>query len=121
MTTAAQEYYRNGAARMAAAKAAVPEAVRGFGTLFQAVMKPGQLGVREKELLALGIGMALRCDDCVYAHISKALSNGATRAQILEAAQVAVMMQGGPAYTYLPKIVEALDALEATSSTEVAA
>ena len=37
---------------------------------------------------------------------------GATREQVLEAAGVAIMMQGGPTYTYLPKVVEALDALE---------
>jgi alkylhydroperoxidase/carboxymuconolactone decarboxylase family protein YurZ len=55
--------------------------------------------------------MALRCDSCIYAHVEKALKAGATSAQVLEAAGVVVMMQGGPAYTYLPKVVEALDAL----------
>ena len=44
--------------------------------------------------------------------MQKALQSGANRQQIMEAASVAVMMQGGPAYTYLPKVVEALDALE---------
>ncbi len=113
MSTAAEKYYQEGSARMAAAKAALSDGVRGFGTLFQAVMKAGELSVREKELVALGIAMALRCDDCFYAHVKKALEAGATRAQVLETAQVALMMQGGPAYTYLPKVVEALDALEA--------
>jgi hypothetical protein len=28
---------------------------------------------------------------------------------------VVVMMQGGPAYTYLPKVVEVLEALESKS------
>ena len=60
----------------------------------------------------LAIGMALRCDSCVYAHVEKALGAGATREQVIEAAGVAVMMQGGPTYTYLPKLAEALEALK---------
>jgi AhpD family alkylhydroperoxidase len=65
-------------------------------------------------LVALGIGLAMRCDPCVYAHVQKARHAGASREQIIETAGVAVMMQGGPAYTYLPKLVDALDALETT-------
>jgi AhpD family alkylhydroperoxidase len=111
--TEAKKYYEEGAARMLAVKSAVPDAVRGFGTLFQAVMKEGQLSVREKEHIAVGIGIALRCESCVYAHVQKAINAGSTRPQVMEVAQVAVMMQGGPAYTFLPVVVEALDALEA--------
>ena len=113
MSTDAKAYYIDGPARMSHAKAAVPDVVKGFGALFQSAMKEGALTVREKELVALGIGMALRCDSCVYAHVEKALKAGATRQQILETAGVAVMMQGGPAYTYLHKLVEAIDELEA--------
>jgi AhpD family alkylhydroperoxidase len=113
MSTDAKTYYESNAARMTRVKAAAPDAVKGFGGLFQAVMKAGALGVREKELIALAIGMALRCDSCIYAHVEKALKAGATREQVVEAAGVAVMMQGGPTYTQLPKLVEALDALNA--------
>jgi AhpD family alkylhydroperoxidase len=114
MSTDATTYFENAPARMSGAKAQLPDAVKGFGGLFQAVMREGALSVREKELIALAMGLALRCDPCVYAHVEKALRAGATRAQILETAGVAVMMQGGPAYTYLPKVVDALDALAAT-------
>ena len=107
----ARSFYDQWPSRMSRAKASVPDAVKGFHALFQAVMKEGTLGVREKELIALSIAMALRCDPCVYAHAQKALQSGATREQVLEAAGVVVMMQGGPAYTYLPKLVEALDSL----------
>ena len=47
------------------------------------------------------------------AHVEKAVKAGASRKQVMETASVVVMMQGGPGYTYLPKVVEALDALEA--------
>ena len=113
MTTDAKQFYEDWPRRMSLAKAEAPEAMKGFGTLFQAVMGQGELAVREKELIALGIGMALRCDPCVMAHVEKAVKAGASRKQIMETAGVVVMMQGGPGYTYLPKVVEALDALEA--------
>ena len=112
MSTSAQSYYQQSPALMSRAKAAAPDAARGFGSLFQAVMRDGATSLREKELVALGIGLAVRCDGCIYAHVQKAIKAGATREQIMETAGVAVMMQGGPTYTYLPKVVEALDALE---------
>lgn len=105
-------FYREWSSRMSKAKATAPDAAKGFGTLFQSVMKEGALSIREKELVALGIGLAMRCDPCVLAHVQKARHAGASRQQIIETAGVAVMMQGGPAYTYLPKLVEALDALD---------
>lgn len=76
-------------------------------------MKEGELTVKEKELIALAIGLAMRCKPCIYLHTYKCLDVGATREQIIEAAGVAVMMQGGPAYTHIPAVIDALDALEA--------
>jgi AhpD family alkylhydroperoxidase len=89
-----------------------PDIPRAFGTLFQSLMKAGALTVREKELIALGIGIAVRCVPCINAHTEKAMQAGATKEQVLEAAGVAVMMQGGPSFTYVPQVVDALDVLE---------
>lgn len=111
MSTNAQDYYEHNPAAMRAARGLMPETMKGFGGLHQAAMKAGALSVAEKELIALGIGLAVRCENCIYAHVQAALSAGATKEQILEAAGVAVLMQGGPTYTYLPRVVEALEAL----------
>jgi AhpD family alkylhydroperoxidase len=111
MLNDAAAFYESWPSRMSHAKASTPDAVKGFVALHQSVMKPGAMSVRDKELVALGIGLALRCEPCIYAHVQAALKAGATREQVIETAGVAVMMQGGPAYTYLPKVVEALDAL----------
>jgi AhpD family alkylhydroperoxidase len=92
-------------------KERVPDILRGFGGLFQAVMKEGALSVREKELIALGIGLAVRCVPCINLHVEKALQAGATPEQILEAAGVAVMMQGGPTFTHVPHVIHALEHL----------
>ena len=88
-----------------------PDLSTGFGTMFKKLMSEGALTVREKELIALGIAMALRCEPCIYSHVEKCLKSGATREQIIELAGVVVTMQGGPAYVYTPKLLEALDAL----------
>ncbi|MGA2230005.1 MAG: carboxymuconolactone decarboxylase family protein [Tepidisphaeraceae bacterium] len=111
MSSNAMDYYRNNAAAMKSVRTSMPELIKGFGGLHQAAMKSGALTVLEKELIALSIGLALRCENCLYAHVQAAVNAGATREQVLEAAGVAVLMQGGPTYTYLPRVIEALDAL----------
>ena len=116
MSTNAAAYYEGNALAMRPVRAAMGDVVKGFGALHQETMKAGALGVVEKELIALAIGLAVRCENCVYAHVRAAVHAGATREQVLEAAGVAVLMQGGPTYTYLPRVVEALEALEVESS-----
>ena len=88
-----------------------PDTVRGYGALFQAVMKDGALPLKHKELIALAIGVALRCEPCIHLHVQKCLAAGATKEEILEAAGVAVTMQGGPASTYLPFVLDAVESL----------
>lgn len=105
------KFYASWPSEMNAMKAAAPEVGKAFGPFFQSLMKEGALSVREKELIALGIGIALRCEPCIYSHVEKCLKSGATPAQVMEAAGVAVMMQGGPAYTYTPIVARALEHL----------
>ena len=93
-------------------KAQTPDIVSGFGGLFAKVMKTGALDVKQKELIALGIGVAQSCGPCIKLHTQKCLKAGLKREEILEAAGVAVMMQGGPAYTHVPVVIKALDELE---------
>jgi AhpD family alkylhydroperoxidase len=92
-------------------KTEIPDTIQGFGGLFQKVMKDGALGAKEKELIALGIGVAMHCPPCIRSHVQKCLDHGATRQQILEAASVAVVMAGGPAYTHIPQVLDTLDDL----------
>ena len=116
MSTNARHYYETNPAAMRPVRAAAADLLKAFGGLHQAVMKEGALKTLDKELIALAIGLAVRCENCVYAHIQAALKAGASRDQILETAGVAVMMQGGPTYTYLPRVFEALDALSAPAA-----
>ncbi|MBN2020806.1 MAG: carboxymuconolactone decarboxylase family protein [Sedimentisphaerales bacterium] len=111
-----QEYFSKFKLAINKMKAEIPETTQGFAGLYGKVMKDGALTVREKELIALGIGIAMRCEPCIRGHVQNCLDAGADRQQILEAASVAVMMAGGPAYTYIPLVLDTLDDLQKTSS-----
>jgi AhpD family alkylhydroperoxidase len=106
-----REYFAKYKTDIETLKTEIPETIQGFGALFSRVMKDGDLGLKEKELIALAIGVAMHCPPCIRSHVQKCLDNGATRKQILEAASVAVVMAGGPAYTHLPMVLESLDDL----------
>ncbi|MCE5340227.1 MAG: carboxymuconolactone decarboxylase family protein [Planctomycetaceae bacterium] len=107
----AQEFYQNVPAAMEKTKKAASTTVTAFGSMFSKIMTDGAISLREKELIALSIGVAVHCPPCIYAHVRKCLDTGSTREQILEAAAVAVVMGGGPAYMHVMEVVEALDAL----------
>jgi AhpD family alkylhydroperoxidase len=81
----------------------------GFANLHKAVTTSGALNAKTKELIALGIAVAVRCDSCISFHVHDALAAGATRAEVTDALGVAVLMGGGPAAMYA---CDALSALE---------
>lgn len=112
-TTTASDWYATWPSRMKAVKSLMPDAAKGFGALHQGTMKAGALSELEKEFVAIGIGIAVRCENCIRAHVEKSIRLGATPQQVLDVASVAIMMGGGPSYTYATVVVEALQALGA--------
>lgn len=111
----ATAFYESWPAKMNAMKA-MPGGVeigKAFGPFFQGLMKDatseGGLSVKQKELIALGIGVASRCEPCIYAHVEKCLKAGAMPREVMDAAGVAVMMGGGPVYTYTTVVAAALE------------
>jgi len=79
----------------------------GFGAMAKAAMAPGVLSELQKELIALAIGVATRCDGCIGFHTKTLVRLGVTREQLNETLAVAVYMGGGPSLMY------AADALRA--------
>lgn len=110
-----EKFYSNWPATMNMTKAANPDLGKAFGPFFQTLMKDGAVDVKTKELIALGIAVALRCEPCIYAHVEKCWKNKASSAEIMEVAGVAVMMGGGPAYTYAPIVAAAIAHLESAA------
>jgi AhpD family alkylhydroperoxidase len=90
----------------------LPGPVGGFSRLHREATASGQLDAKFKELIALGIAVALRCESCIAYHVHDALKAGATRAEILEALGVAILMGGGPGAMYACDAFEALEQFE---------
>ena len=101
--------YQELTAQMKKMGAEIPETMKGFSSLHQASMADGVLSSKNKELIALAIAIAVRCDGCIAFHIHDALETGASEQEILETIGVAICMGGGPAVVYG---CEALTALE---------
>jgi AhpD family alkylhydroperoxidase len=87
-----------------------PEIASSFTSLMGSVMQDGKLGIKEKELIAVGIAVGLRCLPCIHAHTKSALNLGATKEEIIEAASVAVMMAGGPGMAHVIEVMKAIEA-----------
>ncbi len=112
MTTShAASHYERWPGVMGNMREQTPDIIRGFGGMYQKLMSEGALSLKEKELIAIAIGMSVRCHPCIYAHVEKAVQAGATREELLEMAGVVVMMQGGPGYVHVPELIDAMDAL----------
>ncbi len=88
---------------------AAPETIRAFQTLMTSASKAGELSCLVKELMALSIAIATRCDGCIVHHAEAALKHGATRQQVIETIAVAVEMGGGPAVVYGGSALAAYD------------
>lgn len=90
----------------------IPGTMGGFASLHKAATAKGALDAKTKELIALGIAVAVRCDSCIAFHVRDALTAGASRPEVLETLGVAVMMGGGPAAMYACDALTALDQFE---------
>lgn len=88
---------------------AVPETMKGFAALGAATYKDGALSPKTKELIALAIGITVRCEGCVGAHAKQAYQRGATREEVAEAISVAIHMGGGPSMVYGGEALRAYD------------
>lgn len=91
----------------------LPDCMAAFAQLHKAASGEGALSSKIKELIALAIGITVRCDGCIAFHVHDALNAGATREEILETIGVAVLMGGGPSVVYGTEALEALDQLAA--------
>ncbi len=76
------------------------EVMKSFSAMAQTATKGGALDAKTKELIALAIGVATRCDDCIAFHGKAAANLGATPAEIQETLGMAIYMGAGPAVMY---------------------
>lgn len=88
-----------------------PEVASAFSGLAKAAIKPGAIDPKTKELIALAIGIAARCDGCIGFHTEAAIRHGASRDEVIETIGVATYMGGGPSYVYGAQALQAFDQL----------
>lgn len=102
-------------AELAELRRTIPDTAAGFSQLAKAAGKAGALDPKTKELIALGIGIAARCDGCIGFHVKALVRLGATREEVAETVGMTVYMGGGPSLMYGAKALAAYDALASSA------
>ena len=96
-------------ARLATLRSGAPDLMKSFGSLGRAAMADGALSSKTKELMALALGVAARCDPCIGYHVQALVKLGASRQELDETLGVVVYMGGGPALMYAASAIAAFD------------
>jgi AhpD family alkylhydroperoxidase len=87
----------------------IPETMQGFSALAKAATSDGALDRKTKELIALAIGIATRCDGCIGFHTEALVRLGATRQEVEETLGMAIYMGGGPSLMYAADAISAFE------------
>ncbi len=90
---------------------ALPNEMAGFMQLHDAALEAGSLDTKTKELIALGISIAIKCEPCIASHMDSLIKLNVTREEVLETIGVAFFMGGGPSLAYGGKALEAFEQL----------
>ena len=97
-----------------------PEVMKAFGNMAAAATAAKALDTKTKELIALGIAVAIRCDDCIAFHVKAALQNGASREEVIETLGMAIYMGAGPSVMYATHALDAFTQFVAASAQPAA-
>ncbi len=98
---------------IAALRAGIPDTMKAFSALAREATKPNVLDLKTKELVAIAIAIALRCDGCIAFHVKAARRAKTTRQELLETIGMAIYMGGGPSMVYGAEALSAFDEFEA--------
>ena len=88
-----------------------PEAMQAFGQLARAAMSEGVVSAKNKELMALAIGITQHCSGCIGFHVKALHKLKCPRAELEEMLTVCVYMGGGPALMYTAEALKAWDTM----------
>ena len=97
-------------------RAGAPDTMKAYSALARAALEPKALDTKTKELIALAISVAIRCDGCVAFHAEAAVKQGASRDEVMETMGMAVYMGAGPSVMYAAQAVEAYDQFAAAKA-----
>jgi len=111
MENEVQQFYKDFTRSQQKLSKESPNMVKSFKVFHDQAMKGGVLGEREKELIALGIAVAVHVIPCIRLHTQAAITAGANKEEIIDAASVAVLMAGAPAYIHVSEVMKTLEAM----------
>jgi AhpD family alkylhydroperoxidase len=94
----------------------IPCTMNGFSTLAKEATSEGALSEKTKELMALAIGISVRCEGCIGFHVKKLVQLEVRKDEFLETLSLAIYMGGGPSLMFA---AEALEAFEEFSSKDL--
>ncbi len=95
--------------RLGGLRSSTPEVMKAFGELGRSATAPGVLDAKTKELIAMALSVAVRCDPCIGFHAKALVKLGATRQELDETLAVATYMGGGPSLMYAASAIAAFD------------
>ncbi len=101
-------------AGIASLRSSTPEVMKSFNELGRAATSNGVLDRKTKELIALALSVAARCDPCIGFHMQTLVKLGATRQEIDETLGVTTYMGGGPSLMYAASAIAAFDEFSRT-------
>jgi AhpD family alkylhydroperoxidase len=96
-------------ARIASLRSSTPEVMKSFNDLGRAATTAGVLDAKTKELIALALSVAARCDPCIGFHMRTLVKLGATRQEVDETLGVTTYMGGGPSLMYAASAIAAFE------------
>lgn len=111
---------RSVSAGLATLRASTPEVMKSFNELGRAATSDGTLDAKTKELIALALSVAARCDPCIGFHAQALVKLGATRQEVDETLGVTTYMGGGPSIMYAANAIAAFDEFMRASATKAA-
>jgi AhpD family alkylhydroperoxidase len=95
------------AANLRHLRGCAPDVMAAFAAMAQTAVASKALDAKTKELIALAIAVASRCDDCIGFHVKAAVQYGASREEVAETLGMAIYMGAGPSVMYASHALEA--------------
>ena len=111
MTKKYKEIIHDISSSLAKLRKEIPDVMNGFSALAQAASKEGALNKKTKELIALALGVASRCDGCIGFHVQALIKLQVTREELLETLGMSIYMGGGPSLMYAADALSAFEEL----------
>jgi AhpD family alkylhydroperoxidase len=90
-------------------RTSTPEVMKSFNDLGKSATASGVLDAKTKELIALALSVAARCDPCIGFHAKALVKLGATRQEFDETLSVTTYMGGGPSLMYAANAIAAFE------------